>query len=638
MGNTAGVVRSARGVRRLAAAVAVLAVVVSGCSGGTKTPEAGTGTTAPAQSAGSVAPAQRPTGGKATIALPPGQQPNYIFPFLDWSHQSVTNVAQFQKLMFRPLYWGSSGDQPVINRDLSLAEPLQWNTAHTEATMKLKDYSWSDGSKLTVDNVAFWMGLVQYAGKGWVGNSAGYYPGNLSKVAYDKAAGTVTFTLKTAVAPEWFESNVLGNTTPLPAAWDLEGDGKQGSCSSTDPAKQQASCPKVREYLEKQAADLSSYATNPLWQVVNGPWKLSKFNADGNVTMVPNDKYSGPVKPALAELQFLPFTSESAEFNALKAGSTISVGYVPTAYAPAAGDGFRPSRSPLGPDYDIVPRYTWGFDYLVLNQQNPQVGALFRQLYFRQALQHSVDQDTQIKVALKGYGVPTYGPIPTKPENPYLGPAGTKNLYPFSEADAHKLLVDNGWQVDGDGPAVCVKPGAGAGNCGEGVAAGAKAEFKLEFISGSPSVSAMIQQLQSSAGKAGIKIELSEAPYNTVIADAATCTAADAACSWQAASWGAGWTFLTSFYPTGEKLFATGAGSNFSNYADPKMDELVAATVNAPGGTDALHAYEQYAAEQLPVLYLPTTVSLIAVDKKLGGVSPVSPLQVLTPENWYLNK
>ena len=36
---------------------------------------------------------------------------------------------------------------------------------------------------------------------------------------------------------------------------------------------------KIFDYLTTQAKSLSTYATNPLWQVVDGPYKLSAYNA-----------------------------------------------------------------------------------------------------------------------------------------------------------------------------------------------------------------------------------------------------------------------------------------------------------------------------------------------------------------------
>jgi peptide/nickel transport system substrate-binding protein len=54
---------------------------------------------------------------------------------------------------------------------------------------------------------------------------------------------------------------------------------------------------------------------------VDGPWKLSAFNADGHITFVPNKSYSGAVKPRLAAFEEVPFISDAAEYNVLQAGA-----------------------------------------------------------------------------------------------------------------------------------------------------------------------------------------------------------------------------------------------------------------------------------------------------------------------------
>ena len=63
------------------------------------------------------------------------------------------------------------------------------------------------------------------------------------------------------------------------------------------------------------------------------------FDATGDVTMVPNPTYSGPVKPTLAEFTSCP-TRRPAEFNAL-VGGNLSVGYMPIATTPS------PTSNPL---------------------------------------------------------------------------------------------------------------------------------------------------------------------------------------------------------------------------------------------------------------------------------------------------
>ena len=86
---------------------------------------------------------------------------------------------------------------------------------------------------------------------------------------------------------------------------------------------------KIYNYLTTQAKSLSTYATNPLWQVVDGPYKLSAYNpTTGGFTMAPNTTYGGPHVAKMSTFEGVPFTSDTAEFNAVKSGS-IDVGYVP---------------------------------------------------------------------------------------------------------------------------------------------------------------------------------------------------------------------------------------------------------------------------------------------------------------------
>src|SRR4029077_21131594 len=63
----------------------------------------------------------RQAGGTATIALPPGTTPDFIFPLVDGAHYSVANIEQFQRLMYRPRYMYGKNGQPVVNDGASLA-------------------------------------------------------------------------------------------------------------------------------------------------------------------------------------------------------------------------------------------------------------------------------------------------------------------------------------------------------------------------------------------------------------------------------------------------------------------------------------------------------------------------------------
>ena len=97
------------------------------------------------------------------------------------------------------------------------------------------------------------------------------------------------------------------------------------------------------------------------------------------------------------------------------------------------------------------------------------VGPILRQLYFRQAFQHLVDQQGWIHAYYGGLGVPTYGPVPASPLNPYADANASVNPYPFSISAARTLLAGHGWKVVPNGVTTCARPGPGPDDCGKGI-------------------------------------------------------------------------------------------------------------------------------------------------------------------------
>jgi peptide/nickel transport system substrate-binding protein len=56
-------------------------------------------------------------------------------------------------------------------------------------------------------------------------------------------------------------------------------------------------------------------------------------------------------------------------------------------------------------------------------------------------------------------------------------------------------------------------------------------------------------------------------------------------------------------------------------------------------GTTGLASYENYLADQVPVLWMPQPDYQISeISSKLQGTSPQSPIESLTPENWYFTQ
>jgi peptide/nickel transport system substrate-binding protein len=610
----------------LAIGLVVAALVVAGCSGGNN---ASTSSSSPSATGAPV------KGGTVRYAQAPGAIPNWIFPMASLAYFSVYNISNLQQPMYRPLYWfGGHNDQPTLDAGLSVAKPAKYATDGKSVTIELKPWKWSNGEAVNADDVLFWMNMVKAEKANWAGYTPGAFPDNITKVSKVNAT-TVKMTFDKKYSENWFTYNELSQITPMPMAWDITHSGAapgSGGCT-TDMAK----CKAVYTFLAAQAKDQKSYATSKLWGVVNGPWRLGSYSASGNYTLVPNKSYSGSPKPKLDAVKFLPFTSDSAEFNVLKAGNTIDVGFIPSQdlpQKPANAD--VPSSNPVGPNYNLLPVYSWSVNYFVPNFNNPKLGPAFKQLYVRQALQMTLNQPLDVEKAERGYAYPNFSPIPVKPDNQWLSPAAKQGTpYPFSTDKAKSLLSSHGWTMQG-GVMTCTSPGSGSSQCGAGVAKNTQLSITYHYASGTQALDQIMQQYKSDASKAGIDLKMKAEPFNSVIGEAVPCKPSQAQCGWEINNWGGGWIYAPDYYPTGESLFATGAGSNSGNYSDPKMDQLITAT-ETQNGTAPLFQYQDYAAKQLPVIFQSNTYTINAVSTKVGGVV-INPLLTLTPEYWYRTK
>jgi peptide/nickel transport system substrate-binding protein len=142
-----------------------------------------------------------------------------------------------------------------------------------------------------------------------------------------------------------------------------------------------------------------------------------------------------------------------------------------------------------------------------------------------------------------------------------------------------------------------------------------------------------MQQFELDAAKAGIELRLSEIYGSILVAeDGPGVSTPEHPRLWELSCWNGGWVYT---YPTGENLFQSGAGSNFSSYSDPRADALIDATVTTDD-LAALHEYQDYISEQVPVIFIPNfPYRLFEVAANLRGFTPVNPCGMINPENWY---
>ena len=559
----------------------------------------------------------------ATFALPPSSPPTDIFPLLTSAQYTNVNLNEFTNLMFRPLYWIGKGSKVVLNSTRSLADTPIWSDGGKVVTVHMKHFKWSNGAPVSAKNVVFWQELVTANKTEDGGYVPGDYPDNVvSTVAVNTA--TVKFTLNRAWNESWFLLNELSQIVPLPLTWDKT----CGSCPSGTAARTTAGAKAVYAYLRGQAKNLSKYATSPLWKVVDGAWKLSMFRTTGYSVFTVNANYSGP-KPKIKRFIEEPFTSATAEFNAVKSGDGPDVAYLPVTDLPQ-----KRTMSSLG--YKLEPWPDWNYNFIGLNFHNPTVGSIFKQLYIRQALQRVMDQPTIVKYAYDGYAWPIYGPVPPVPANSYN--VIHDNPYPYSISAAKSLLRKHGWVTKG-GVATCIRPGNAAADCGSGVTKGARLSFTMLLANQNPPLLTAMEDYKADAGKVGIDITIKQAPILTVFGDMAPCSGAS--CSWQMGNYGVGWTYFPDYYPSGEDTFKTGAGANFGGYSDPTNDANILYSQTAPAAESqsSLAKYQKFVAQQLPVIWQPNyDYQLTLIKSGLAGVTPQSPVLLVTPTQWSWKK
>ena len=488
-----------------------------------------------------------------------------------------------------------------------------WSNGNKTITITLKGWKFGDGQAVDAQSVIFWLNMLQAESGNWAGTAPGanQWPGNIKSYSAPNGAtgDTVVINLDRTYSTTWFQYNELSQIDPMAEAWDVTsltaaaGSGGCGAVSKTAglPSKAVlADCVKVWTFdtdnngaakHPQMAGDLATYASNPLWAAgASGPWKLSAFDAStGQSTFVPNPTYSGPQKPYLSSFIEVPYTSDTAEYNALAAGGSTApdLGYLPSQNTPQKPAGLGPTQagpndSALSSSYSLTQTESWQINYFPENFNSTlgaggHAGAVFKQLYFRQALQELVDQTGVIATYFKGYGVPTYGPAPVYPPNNFAHGVELKTggPYPFSLTTAVATLKAHGWNVVPNGTTTCKTAGTGASGLWRRDPGRHSAHLQGGLRQRQRSRSPRPSTTRCRSGqRPESRSSSSPQPFDNVLKAAVSCypTATSACHAWDMANWGGGWLFSPDYLPTGEEIFATGAGSNQGDYSDPTND------------------------------------------------------------------
>jgi peptide/nickel transport system substrate-binding protein len=608
--------------RRLAAAGAalMLGAALAACSGTGSKPAIGGAT-------GSGTPAgAKEKGGTVTMAWI-GSAPNDVFPLTPATNTDGYN-ANLEEPLWPNLVYDGDGGASTINPQESLYSAMVWSNGDKKITVTLKPWKWSDGTPITSRDFTFAYNLLKANYQDWVWYFPGLFPADVTSVS---APGphTVIINLNQSYNPDFYEEDVLSEVPLLPQhAWDkTSATGQVGNYDET-----KAGADAVWTFLQKEGTDMTTFTTNPLWKVVDGPWTLSSFNSNGDYSYVPNKSYSGPEKPALSSWVNTAYTTDTAELDALRAGGSLDVGTLPLndvqQVAELKSEGYTIASQPLPGVASITP-----------NLYNTQVGTVLQQLYVRQAMEDLIDRPQIVAKVYDGYADPGNGPVPVQAFSQWASPLEKSGgPYPYDPAKAVALLKAHGWKVVPGGTSTCQRAGTAASDCGAGIAAGQALSFQLLYSAGQASMDEQEAAIQSSEEQGGIKITLKSEPFDTLVGQFGVCSASShpaATCSWQLVDEG---YIPYDLYPTGSSLFNTGGINNDGGYSSPEENNLINATEYG-SSTQAFYQYEDYTAEQLPWLWLPLETNIWVYKSTLGGFAPLNPVSGgLNPEAWYYTK
>jgi peptide/nickel transport system substrate-binding protein len=577
-----------------------------------------------------------PHSGMLKVALLGGSPPTWILPIQTAATGTVYNDYDFGYQMYRPLYWLVNGTQPTETPSMSLADDPVWSNGDKTVSVTMKDYKWSDGQQVSSQDVEFFFDLLKAALKESPANWNAYSPGlsipdDVASVSTPDAK-TIVFNLKKAVNPTWFFEDELGTVFPMPShSWDIDA---AGGAPVTDWATNPADAKKIYDYLVTQSKSLGTYTTSPLWQVVDGPYKLTAFNSTtGNYTMTPNAAYSGPHAKVVSPFETFTYTTDAAEYTALKAGA-VDLGWVPT-------DDVAQAKS-VSSQYNLwgYPGFGWQGAIYNFADKTGDFSSIVKQLYIRQALAHLQDQQGYIDAYMHGAGSQGYGVAGEYPLSPFTPANATSDPYPYSPTTAAALLKAHGWTVVPNGTDTCTDPGTGTNQCGAGIPAGTKLAWNLIYASSVALGEEMVTNLASEARSIGIEITLKGDSFNDIVANDNNVSVPANTDKWAMIDFGG---FSNSTYPTTEGLFNTGSSYDMGSYSDPTLDNLVDQSISSSNPV-AVKNELAYVTAQQPVLFQPNPdwdgndAGIMAISKSISG-NPSDfanySQYMLTPEFWY---
>jgi peptide/nickel transport system substrate-binding protein len=517
---------------RLSVAVALTALtavmVTTACTGG------GTPSSTASQSVGTAV-----SGGTVTI-------PIVADPTLNpWSPNAFVESVFVNRVLFDGL------TKP--GKDLAPAPDLatSWDTSADGLawTFHLRDaVKWSDGKPFSADDVAFTFNDVVLK-KELAANGAGNF----------SAVKSVT-----VVDPKTARFDLLRPFAALPSYLAYNAGLLPKHILSADPLK--------------------TTSFNKGVPVSTGPFKVEKFTAGQNVTLLRNENYFGP-KAYLDKVVFSVVPDPNTQIAQALAGD---IGIM------LLDDKAAVDRIKSATNLVVAPRPLVQYYWLALNQ----VDARFADVRVRQAILSAIDRKALINSVERGYGSIANSAIAPALKAYY--DASLESRYPQDLTKAKALLAEAGWTAGADG--VLTKDGK-------------PFRFTMDVGQKGPlePVNALIQQ---DLKKIGIVADLNTMEWNAYIQKVVVRRDYTATVNW--------W-----IYPSDPDVFpyyhssAAGKGFNIPGFQDPKLDDILVrgqSTSDLDKRKGVYRELQTYMADNLPYLFLWYPQEVDVLSSSLQGV------------------
>jgi peptide/nickel transport system substrate-binding protein len=493
-----------------------------------------------------------------------------------------------------------------------LAKSFSISPDKKEITFVLrKGLKWSDGHPLNADDVVFTFDTIVRKG---YGNSSyrdvlsvhGKFP-DVIKVddLTVKFRTTVPFApilngLRVAIAPK----HILEAQTKKPVAefskfWDV----------NTDLSTLVVSGPfKVTRYLAAQRVEMTR---NPNYAMVDRLGRRLPYLDKFNVNIVP-DQNTEILKFYGNEIDFLDIRAVRGSDAATMKKREVEGGYKMYNLGPDDGTMFimfnlNQRKNPKGKYYVDPIKQKW-----------------FDSKNFRQAVSHAINRKSIISNVLRGVGLPLY--TAESPASIYFN----KNLEPYGQdlVLAADLLAKDGFEKKGE--SLFDKDGH-------------KVEFTLNTNAGNTTRDAVCVMIVNELKKLGIKANYQPIEFNILIDKVETSL------EWQAVVMGLTGDKLEPY--NGANIWKTNGRLHMFNQRLPAPDGSVpvtdardyekaidrcfdngATTFSTAERHKFFDAYQKIAYEELPFIYLYSSLDLTAMKNKVGNYMP-TPLGI-----WYTPK